>query len=158
MKDHHQNTQSHHLKEFPAEEILSLTRRGSGTIEVVVGKATFRVSLQSQRLRVFAKSASCACCGLEGHWMCLDVQPSNPDSFTSPHFNLYAHHHGKMILMTKDHVLAKASGGQDKMGNYQTKCVICNSIKEAKRISLEELREHPDIKGRASSFMKARDI
>jgi len=39
------------------------------------------------------------------------------------HFNLYAiDENGNEVMMTKDHILAKARGGKDKIDNFQSCC------------------------------------
>ena len=46
------------------------------------------------------------------------------------HFNLYAlDADGNEVLMTKDHIVPKSKGGEDKGINYQTMCYPCNYVK-----------------------------
>ena len=65
--------------------------------------------MNSQRYFIFRESACCAACGLEGTVMVLEQNPHD----RNPHFNLYAVEDGKHVLMTKDHVLPKAFGGEE---------------------------------------------
>lgn len=69
--------------------------------------------------------------------MILDMNPGDH----SPHFNLYAEEDGRYVLMTKDHVLAKARGGTDELANYQTMCCTCNNLKGHYDLCVEEVRE-----------------
>jgi hypothetical protein len=68
--------------------------------------------------------------------MFLEYHPADK----SPHFNLYGELDGKLILMTKDHIHAKAFGGEDRHSNFQTMCLICNNLKSHSSITLEGVR------------------
>lgn len=88
----------------------------------------------SQRLMLFRDNCFCVDCGIEGTVFLLQKRFRDD----SPHMNLYAvDGSGKLILMTKDHVLPKSRGGRDVMENYQTMCQICNTRKGSQ---LEEER------------------
>jgi hypothetical protein len=69
--------------------------------------------------------------------MILDMNPGD----SSPHFNLYAEEDARLILMTKDHILAKSKGGQDVLENFQTMCAICNNLKGNYDLNLDHCRE-----------------
>lgn len=58
----------------------------------------------------------------------------NPDYHPPYHFNLYGiNNSGYEVMMTKDHIIPKARGGEDRMDNYQPMCQHCN-VKKADRI------------------------
>ena len=92
------------------------------------------MKMGSQRYYTFAKSLKCEYCNLTGsiiykeRGMGKNGMPQN----CGYHFNLYAiNEKGEEVIMTKDHVLAKARGGKDKINNYLTCCKICNEEKGA---------------------------
>jgi len=67
----------------------------------------------------------------------LDINPGDQ----SPHFNLYGEENGRLVLMTKDHILAKSQGGQDELNNYATMCSTCNNLKGHYNLSNEQVFE-----------------
>jgi hypothetical protein len=128
----------HHLATYPADEILA--QRGEEKKVFTVNGHDFTVNMDSQRYAVFAVSKKCACCGIEGTVMAMDVQHHGGKKIP-PHFNLYAVWKGIMVLMTKDHVQARSNGGKDDLENYQTMCCVCNRDKGNRDISIEDLRK-----------------
>lgn len=92
------------------------------------------IKMGSDRYYTFKKSLCCAFCGIEGVTFYKERhlnRKGNPCS-ESFHFNLYAiDANGNEVLMTKDHIRAKARGGKDILSNYQTACAICNEEKRA---------------------------
>lgn len=113
------------------------------------------VPVASLRYQTFAQSLECVSCGVRGAYFAKErsakrakfiqvitkengkrkvtmVPPPAPFRATSVgwHFNLYAmNFNGTEILMTKDHILPKAKGGRDHIGNMQTMCKPCNGKK-----------------------------
>jgi len=89
------------------------------------------VAVTSVRLRTFAfKGTRCVSCGIEGlHFRKMRTHPSDH----RPHLNLYAAGLSDLIevLMTKDHIIPRARGGSDALGNMQTMCFRCNERKGA---------------------------
>jgi hypothetical protein len=114
-----------HLGEFKPEEVLPYITDEESRREYTVGEQVFNVRMNSDRYFVFRENLCCVACGLRGTRMMLDMNPRD----NSPHFNLYAEENGRLVLMTKDHVLAKSKGGADKSHNFQTQCIICNNLK-----------------------------
>ena len=119
------------IRSYGPEEVLSHVRAaqagGPGRIDLdgeLVGVA-------SVRLQTFAlRGTCCASCGIRGtHFRKERSCPSDP----RPHLNLYAAGPpGSIeILMTKDHVVPRARGGSDALGNMQTMCFRCNEEKGA---------------------------
>ena len=86
------------------------------------------VRMTSLRYRVFEKSTKCAHCGIEGTFFALERHArGNSGRY---HFNLYGYDElGNEVMLTKDHVLAKANGGTDALKNLQTLCRACNEKK-----------------------------
>jgi hypothetical protein len=114
-----------HLGEFKLEDVLPFITEEETRREYQIGEQAFNVRMNSDRYFVFKENACCVACGLQGTRMMLDMNPRD----NSPHFNLYAEEYGRLVLMTKDHVLAKSKGGADKSHNFQTQCIICNNLK-----------------------------
>lgn len=102
------------------------------------------VKMCSHRYGTFQTSLSCACCGITGSVMILEYQlrgnMGDPE-FKKPHFNLYAVTQDGLILMTKDHIVPRSEGGEDILSNYQTMCVLCNSLKGSDQVDMEVVRE-----------------
>lgn len=94
------------------------------------------VNMASLRYQTFAKNMSCVVCGLSGTIMRLE---RDQGAICSPHFNLYANEHGALVLMTKDHIIPRAKGGQNHLSNMQTMCTVCNGLKRDECSSLERL-------------------
>ena len=86
------------------------------------------VYLDSNRYKMFQeKGVTCAHCGREGKLFIMEKHLLND---VSPHFNLYAiDPNGKLVLMTKDHIIPKSKGGSSKLSNLQPLCSKCNNKK-----------------------------
>ena len=82
------------------------------------------------KLNCFIKD--CHICGM---YRRLQVQRCKddmigPKTYHTPHLNLFSRQpNGKMILMTKDHIMPKSRGGADNIHNIQTMCEHCNCRK-----------------------------
>lgn len=130
-----------HLAEFTLDEVLPHITLDDAKREYVVDGKSYLVRMNSDRYFVFAANRRCVSCGLEGSKMMLDINPGDQ----SPHFNLYAEEKGRLILMTKDHILAKSKGGQDEIENYETTCSVCNNLKGNYGLSYDQVRELREI-------------
>ena len=82
------------------------------------------VGLNSARLVLFrTKGCTCVRCGVEGNVFILETHRKE----VGPHLNLYAElPDGKLILITKDHIVPRSRGGANSLANYQTMCTKCN--------------------------------
>lgn len=91
-------------------------------------KNMYKINKDSLRYKTFFKdenSLSCVKCGLPGNVFGV-TRVENPTG-ASFHFNLYHKtEDGKLILITKDHIVPKSKGGKDYVYNLQTMCVDCN--------------------------------
>jgi hypothetical protein len=89
------------------------------------------VKVSSARLHCFKRSLYCASCGIVGTRFYLEKTRKG----YGWHLNLYAvctiGGIDKEVLMTKDHILAKADGGSDHPSNLQTMCCLCNNAKDS---------------------------
>lgn len=123
------------LGEFPLNEVLPFITHEPLKKEYVIGEKTFRVKMNTDRYHVFKNNMQCVSCGLMGTKFILECHPSD----MQPHFNLYGEEDKKLILFTKDHIQAKAFGGEDKLHNYQTMCCICNSLKAHSNLNIQSV-------------------
>ena len=129
------------LGEFSPEEVLPFAlpqpqpRETCMRREYVVNGETHKVRMCSSRYLVFQESRKCAACGLEGTKMLLERPPGS----VTPHFNLYAEENGRLVLMTKDHVLPASKGGRNDLNNLQTYCAVCNTLKANFLLTPEEV-------------------
>jgi hypothetical protein len=109
---------------------------GQRTFFVKVNKETksFTVPMGSHRYELFAtKGIRCSDCGLEGAYFALEKDIT--DSTSKFHLNLYGRdENGDEIMITKDHILPKSKGGENRLSNYQTMCYKCNQKKADKII------------------------
>lgn len=111
------------LKMWSATDVLPWI--ANGVPRKVFGTVDFSVS--TSRLRLFKSSLKCARCGVEGRVFLLE---RFKEQLSGWHLNLYAKgKNGKLILMTKDHIIPIALGGASTMKNYQTMCQPCNCEK-----------------------------
>jgi len=126
-----------HLGEFAPDEVFPYVTEEESKRDYRVGEQVFQVRMNSDRYAVFKANRMCVACGLIGEKMVLDINPGDQ----SPHFNLYGVENGRPVLMTKDHILAKSRGGTDELSNYQTCCSICNNLKGAYDLTVEQVKE-----------------
>ena len=126
-----------HLGEFNLDEVFPYVTEHESKRDFIVGETTHTVKMNSDRYFVFKSNPQCVSCGLAGSKMILDLNPGDQ----SPHFNLYAIEDGRYVLMTKDHILAKACGGSDELNNFQTCCAICNNLKGHYNLTYPQVRE-----------------
>lgn len=85
------------------------------------------IPMNSQRYELFKeKGIKCVNCKIEGKFFAKERHVSSKGY----HFNLYAiDKNEKEVLMTKDHIVPKSKGGENKLHNYQTMCYDCNIVK-----------------------------
>lgn len=99
-------------------------------------KRVVTANMTSSRLLTFLRNGiTCKKCGLNGAFFALERDIYQPQAKGDKyHLNLYASlEDGTEVLMTKDHILAKANGGKNALDNYQTMCVACNCEKGCKK-------------------------
>ena len=129
------------LAEIPIEEFLPFVTSESVKKEYKVGDTIYNVKMNTDRYLLFKNNLSCVSCGLIGTKVFLECHQSD----MKPHFNLYGVEENKLVLFTKDHIIAKAFGGVDSLENYQTMCATCNSLKAHSNLSLESVRKLRNI-------------
>lgn len=124
------------IAEFGLEEVLPFIGESKKKDYCVDGKK-YSVRMNSDRYFVFLKNIRCVACNLEGKKMFLELNPGD----YIPHFNLYGEEYGRLVLMTKDHIIPKSKGGRDCLSNYVTCCSICNNLKGNYDLSYEQVYE-----------------
>jgi 5-methylcytosine-specific restriction endonuclease McrA len=127
-----------HIKSFPVDEIIALITDEEERRDFIVDGNTYSIRMNSDRYLLFRQSRCCAACGIEGTKMILDLSPGD---YSSPHFNLYAEENGKLLLMTKDHIIPKSRNGSDEMSNFVTMCHSCNNLKGNFEVTYEQIKE-----------------
>lgn len=130
------------LGKFAPEEVLPFIANNGEKRDYEIDGKTYSVKMNSPRYFIFRSSMKCAACGLEGTHFLLEKH----DNDKSPHFNLYAEENGEQILMTKDHIFAKAYGGENRHSNYQTMCCICNNLKGHHNLTLASVRQLRELR------------
>ena len=123
------------LGEFSFDDFFPFVTHEKLRKEYEIGDCKYAVKMNSDRYLLFKQNSSCVSCSLKGTRLFLECYEND----RIPHFNLYGDLDGKLILFTKDHIQAKAYGGQDVLENYQTMCALCNSLKAHSNLTLESL-------------------
>jgi 5-methylcytosine-specific restriction endonuclease McrA len=126
-----------HLGIFELEEVFPYVTLEDVKRDYQVGEKNYQVRMNSDRYHVFKNNHHCVSCNVAGSKMILDMNPGDH----SPHFNMYAEESGRLVLMTKDHILAKSKGGTDDLNNFQTMCCTCNNLKGAYDLTLDQCRD-----------------
>lgn len=87
-----------------------------------------RIPMNSMRyLNFLHHGCKCVKCGIEGTFFLKQKSHMSDPDF---HLNLYAiDGRGKIVLMTRDHIIPKSKGGPNTLDNLQTMCSPCNSKK-----------------------------
>lgn len=133
-----------HLKrtaKYSIQEVFQAIKDGHN--QVYLTGTNQSIDLTSLRIKNFYQHGiACVSCGIIGQFFASEVTTSSDDyADMKHHLNLYAlDENGKEVLMTKDHILAKSSGGKDSIDNMQPMCCLCNSAKS--NLPIELLKEH----------------
>ena len=111
------------LKDVTLDAPQGFKKRSKGTYHGQI------VKLNSERYKCFKHSGIvCVKCQLEAKYFAVEKQ--HKELGTGCHFNLYGiDDNGDEVLFTKDHIVAKANGGEEPYTNYQTMCSPCNGEK-----------------------------
>lgn len=125
-----------HIKTYDCQEIFDHIALDEKKREYIINGVSYIVKMNSDRYVLFMQNRKCVACGLEGTKMILDINPGDQ----SPHFNLYTEENGRLVLMTKDHIIPKSKNGKDEIDNYQCMCSICNNLKGNYNITHEQIR------------------
>jgi hypothetical protein len=125
------------LGEFKIDEVFPFLTEENSKKQFIVDDKTYDVKMNTDRYHLFKNNLSCVSCGLTGTRLFLECHPAD----MKPHFNLYGEEDRKLVLFTKDHITARAFGGENTLENYQTMCSICNSLKAHSNLSLESVNK-----------------
>lgn len=142
------------LGEFSVEDVIPFLTKENTKKEYEYGGIKYQVKMNSDRYFLFRECMNCVACGLQGTKMILECYPAD----RSPHFNLYGEEEGKLILMTKDHIHAKSSGGENRHSNYQTMCLICNNLKAHFNLTLDGVRDLRKIYNENKTKVSKKDL
>lgn len=141
------------LGEFSLQDVMPYFGDDAPPKEFECDGVTYKVRMNSQRYITFQNCMECVSCGLKIEKMFLECHPAE-----TPIFNLYGKEDEKLVLMTKDHILAKAFGGQDTHDNFQTMCSICNGLKGHANLSLESVSKLRKIYDENKNSMSKRSL
>jgi hypothetical protein len=120
---------------FVVDKILQHRHRPAKPTKRVEMKG-FEVGITSLRLRTFAtKGTACMNPGCTNNGTYFAVERTR-GSNGPYHINLWAVKEGGDVLMTHDHIIARALGGSDTHENTQTMCSHCNNAKSHLELSL----------------------
>lgn len=123
--------------EFQSEDVFPFLASTESKKQYHVDGKAYSVKMNSHRYFLFRESRKCVSCGLEATKIFLEHHPSDK----TPHFNFYGEDDGKLILFTKDHILPKSLGGEDRHSNYQTMCIVCNNLKGHANLTVDSIRQ-----------------
>lgn len=126
-----------HLAEFSLEDVFPYITEAETRKIYVLGKKSYDVKMNSPRYHLFKANNICVSCGLVGDKLFLDKN----DLDINAHFNLYAEENERLVMLTKDHIIARSKGGADSIENFQTMCSVCNNLKGSHDITLDNCRE-----------------
>ena len=126
-------------KAYSFDEVFNWIEASRSTKERPMPK---RVDMDGHDMKVYslryenfmANGTKCCVCGIEGTKFYKERNFTVGGKPTADngeyHFNLYAiDAEGDEVLMTKDHIVAKAIGGADNVSNMQPMCTVCNNSK-----------------------------
>lgn len=139
------------IGEFSLDEVLPYVGKpGTPKKKYTVNDITYKVKMSSVRLRLFKKSQVCVVCGLLGTRFILEQYENDG----SPHFDLYGEDipskifvnkpmvgiKNNLVSFTKDHIVPRSKGGEDKITNMQIMCMTCNGIKGDTNLPIKLVR------------------
>ena len=134
------------INTYPIEAVLANVLYESRAMgkEAKVDFDGYAVNMANDKYKLFdTKGIVCMGCGIKGEYFAMERICGEQHI----HFNLYSiDEHGDEVLMTKDHILPKALGGENTIDNYQTMCVNCNASKGARMLSLMQWESIPQHK------------
>lgn len=108
------------------EEVFAAMKAASDRGLKYIRVAGLRLKPSDRYTLFYTKGTICVACGLEATHFRKERFPCDKNF----HLNLYAiDHMGDEVLFTKDHIIPKGWGGVNKLENYQTMCMPCNSFK-----------------------------
>lgn len=137
------------ITELDPKTILSkvLDHQQQNIFVVDVENKSFEVNLGATRYHVFKNNDKCVCCGIRSTrcFLELDVQNTKQRGVDTYSIHFYAEtgrvaHQSHLVLMTRDHIIAKSKDGSDSIDNSQTLCYNCNCVKGVTDFTIEQIR------------------
>lgn len=121
------------LAKLSLEEGLALIRDSSRKL-VLDGETIYQRPSDAKRLKTFLTGLCCRHCGRKAEYFAIEVyfwqRKDGRVCRSRPYLNLYGlSRRGKPVEFTSDHVVPRARGGGNGVGNRQTLCVLCNTKK-----------------------------
>lgn len=117
------------LTTLPVEDVVE--RIGLPPFRHTMTVKKHELGLYSLRMRTFKQSGTtCLDCGLQAEFFAVE-RHINGDT-DKYHLNLYGLRDGREVMLTCDHVIARANNGANDLSNTQTLCITCNSRKANK--------------------------
>lgn len=110
------------IASIPAQIVVDALRAGETELKL---DDNITVSLSSNRMQTYIKGVTCVHCGLEGKFFGVERQHNDKHY----HLNIYAFKDNNEMMITSDHIVAKALNGSDGVHNRQPMCKKCNGIK-----------------------------
>lgn len=112
---------------IPVHHVVDAMKRGEKSLRLNgLDEPTLTVSIASNRLLTYTKGITCVHCGKEAHFFAVERQGKQGNF----HLNLYhIGPNGKELMMTSDHIVAKANCGGNELANRQPMCLTCNGTK-----------------------------
>lgn len=123
------------IGEFQFDEVFPFITEENSKKQFKVNDKVYDVKMNTDRYHLFKNNLFCVSCGLKGTRLFLECHPAD----MKPHFNLYGEEDKKLVLFTKDHITARAFGGENNLDNYQTMCSICNSLKAHSNLTIDSV-------------------
>lgn len=131
-----------HIASFEFDDVFPFLSEEPIKKDYVVQGQTYSVKMNSDRYHLFKSNQCCVSCGIKGIKLMLDI---NPGDLSYPHFNMYAEENGRLVLMTKDHIVPKSKNGKDELNNYVTMCSTCNNLKGDYDLTYEQIRKLKEL-------------
>jgi len=163
--------QGRQIKEIELKVFDLITGQpGKQNVRVIeTSEKRYEVNLGSIRYHVLKRNPECACCGIRITRCYLehDVQNTSIRGTATYHIQFYAEtgipdRPSHLVLITRDHIVAKSKEGPDSIENSQTLCVNCNFVKGATDFTVEQIRSilFPSFRAYKSSFAlnKAKEV
>jgi len=142
------------IAEVDPQEVFKRLSQNKSKQEFEINGEKYLVRLNSSRYFVFRDNPICVSCGLQGTQMILEKYATD----NHPHFNLYGEYKQQLVMMTKDHILAKCNGGPDRHSNYQCMCQICNNLKGSSSLSVEATTKIRQIYDQNVDHLSQKDL
>lgn len=120
----------HQFAIVKATEFLSMYKQAKQRGDKSMTVLGHTVKMKSHTVKLFdEKGITCVSCGVTGVIAVVESAGTNHGK----HCNIYGvNSAGKLVSMTKDHIIPKSKGGKNELSNHQVMCQKCRSQKSNK--------------------------